>query len=111
MNLKFITNNKNYNSILQLSNIKLPNNILSNTDLYLYIPNRIDEKFNKEFYYYIDFNTNILHYDNLNHLCMIVKNGGPQLEQMIIDNLPFLINGPFLIQVLPMIPLKLLIAF
>lgn len=89
LNLKFITNNKNYNSILQLSNIKLPNNILSNTDLYLYIPNEIDEKFNKEFYYYIDFNTNILHYDNLNHLCMIVKNGGPQLEQMIIDNLPF----------------------
>lgn len=89
LNLKFITNNKNYNSILQLSNIKLPNNKLSNTDLYLYIPNDIDEKFNKEFHYYIDFNTNILHYDNLNHLCMIVKNGGPQLEQMIIDNLPF----------------------
>lgn len=74
----------NYKSILKLSNKQL-----SNTDLYLYIPDQFVEDFNKEFHYFIDDNNNILDYDNLNHLCIMVKNGGPQFEKMLIDNLPF----------------------
>jgi len=60
---------------------------LSNTDLYLYIPNELIDIFNKEFFYYI--NEDKLNYDNLNHLCIMVKNAGPQFEQMLLDNLPF----------------------
>lgn len=59
---------------------------LSNTDLYLYIPTHLYDDFYKEFYYYI--NGDKLDYDNLNHLCIMVKNGGPQFEQMLKDNLP-----------------------
>ena len=58
---------------------------LSNTKLYLYIPTQLYETFNKEFHYYI--NGNNLVYDNLNHLCIMVKDGGPQFEQTLIDNL------------------------
>lgn len=58
---------------------------LSDTDLYLYIPTHLYEQFEKYFFYYI--NDNKLDYDNLNHLCIMVKNGGPQFEQMLIDNL------------------------
>jgi FkbM family methyltransferase len=60
---------------------------LSNTELYLYIPDIFYESFNKEFHYYL--NGDNLDYDNLNHLCIMVKNGGPQFEQMLKDNLHF----------------------
>ena len=59
---------------------------LSNTDLYLYIPNNAVSQFNQEFCYYIS--DDKLDYDNLNHLCIMVKNGGPQFEQMLLDNMP-----------------------
>jgi hypothetical protein len=59
---------------------------LSNSDLYLYIPNHIYDYFNTEFHYFI--NEDKFDYDNLNHLCIMVKNGGPQFEQMLKDNLP-----------------------
>jgi hypothetical protein len=58
---------------------------LSNTELYLYIPNNLFDELNKDFYYYI--NGNKLEYDNLNHLCIMVKNGGPQFEKMLLDNI------------------------
>ena len=58
---------------------------LSNTDLYLYIPNNAVSQFNQEFYYYIL--DDKLDYDNLNHLCIMVKNGGPQFEQMLLENM------------------------
>jgi hypothetical protein len=60
---------------------------LTNTDLYLYIPNYLYDLFIREFHYYI--NDNNLDYDNLNHLCIMVKNGGPQFEQMLLDNISF----------------------
>ena len=31
--------------------------------------------------------TNKLLYDNLNNLCVMVKNAGPQFEKMLIDNI------------------------
>ena len=65
---------------------------LSNTNLCIYVPQRYVETFEKEFYYYFENQSSescIFEYDNLNHLCIMVKNGGPQFEQMLIDNMPF----------------------
>jgi predicted O-methyltransferase YrrM len=65
---------------------------LSNTNLCIYVPQRYVETFEKEFYYYFEdlsSSSCIFDYDNLNHLCIMVKNGGPQFEQMLIDNMPF----------------------
>ena len=58
---------------------------LSNTNLYLYIPNYVINNFNQEFHYYV--NENQLNYDNLNQLCIMVKNGGPQFEEMLQKNM------------------------
>ena len=60
---------------------------LSNTDLYLYVPSTIQQKFVYEFYYYIDTTTNTLNYDNLINLCIMVKNGGELFEQMLETNI------------------------
>ena len=65
---------------------------LSNTNLCIYVPQRYVETFEKEFYYYFENLSSescIFEYDNLNHLCIMVKNGGPQFEQTLIDNMPF----------------------
>jgi hypothetical protein len=75
---EFIDKTKIYNSILKLTN----------SDLCLYIPERLIDNFKKEFYYFINEN-NELDYDNLNHLCIMVKNGGPQFEKMLLDNMSF----------------------
>jgi hypothetical protein len=61
---------------------------LTNSNLILYIPDRLLRAFNSAFSYYIN-KTGELEYDNLNHLCIMVKNGGPQFEQMLLDNIPF----------------------
>jgi hypothetical protein len=59
---------------------------LSNTDLILFIHNEILNKFFEEFKYYIQ-SENYLHYDNLIHLAMIIKNGGDSLEHILRENL------------------------
>ena len=61
---------------------------LTQSNLVLYIPDHFLQDFKNEFSYFINENGE-LDYDNLNHLCIMVKNGGPQFEQMLIDNLPF----------------------
>ena len=61
---------------------------LTNTNLVLYVPDHLLPIFSSEFCYFINENGD-LDYDNLNHLSIMVKNGGPQFEQMLIDNLPF----------------------
>jgi hypothetical protein len=61
---------------------------LTNSNLYLYIPTNLVEEFKKEFHYFIN-EKDELDYDNLNHLCIMVKNGGPQFEQTLLDNIPF----------------------
>jgi len=73
---EFIDKTKIYKLILKLTN----------SDLYLYVPDRLIDNFKKEFYYFINEN-NELDYDNLNHLCIMVKNGGHQFEQMLLDNM------------------------
>ena len=74
----YISKSKMYSLILKLTN----------TNLYLYVPNNLVDVFKKEFIYFINENGE-LDYDNLNHLCIMVKNGGPQFEQMLLDNISF----------------------
>jgi len=65
---------------------------LSNTQLCVYIPQSFVAAFEKEFYYYFEdlsSSSCIFDYDNLNHLCIMVKNGGPQFEQMLLDNMSY----------------------
>jgi GR25 family glycosyltransferase involved in LPS biosynthesis len=59
---------------------------ISNTNLYLYIPENYSQQFMINFHYFIQKNTKTLNYDNLIHLCIMVKNGGDEFEQMLIDN-------------------------
>ena len=78
-----------YNDIIFKSGIYHTVLKLTNTNLYLYIPENLVEKFKKEFYYFIN-ESGEFNYDNLNHLCIMVKNGGPQFEEMLISNLPII---------------------
>lgn len=62
--------------------------LLKNTDLLLYIPNIYQEAFLNDFKYYIEKDIiNILNYDNLINLCVMVKNAGPQFEDMLNKNM------------------------
>ena len=58
-------------------------------DLNLYIPDNLHSNFVEEFKYYID-NSYNLDYDNLIHLCIMVKNGGESFEKVLTENLPFI---------------------
>ena len=60
---------------------------LTKSNLVLYVPDSLLTAFNVEFSYFIN-PAGDLDYDNLNHLCIMVKNGGPQFEQMLLDNIP-----------------------
>ena len=55
-------------------------------DHYIGISNKIHNKFIENFKYYID--KNVLNYDNLIMLVMIVKNAGEQIINMLTENLP-----------------------
>jgi hypothetical protein len=59
---------------------------LTNSDYSLSIPNMLYNDFYNSFYYFIQ-NSNTLNYDNLIHLCIMVKNAGEQFEQTLLDNL------------------------
>ncbi len=63
---------------------------LLGTDYYILVDKNLLEKFTNIFHYYIEGEISgikILNFDNLINLCIMVKNGGPQFEQMLIDNL------------------------
>ena len=77
-----------YSDALALSGVYKEIYRLTNSNLVLYIPDAISDAFNAEFSYFIT-KTGELAYDNLNHLCIMVKNGGPQFEQMLLDNMHF----------------------
>ena len=51
----------------------------------VYVELSLQEKFNSEF----QVKNNTVTFDNLLHFCMIVKNGGSQLEQMLTQNAPY----------------------
>ncbi len=58
---------------------------LENTNLSIYIPVKKYTEFCNNFYYFINGST--LKYDNLINLCIMVKNGGEQFEQMLNKNM------------------------
>jgi len=64
---------------------------LSNSELCIYVPERFKELWEKSFHYYInapdDEGKHFLTYDNLINLCIMVKNGGAQFENMLTANL------------------------
>lgn len=109
-----LINNYKHNKIIYITNCKNYKNILkdffvcyewTNLDLLVFVDIGSNQSFLDEFYYYIkDNNNNIklndiviidnninnyfkLVYDNLNNLCIMVKNAGPQFEKMLIDNI------------------------
>ena len=59
---------------------------LSNSDVKVCIPITECEKFNEHFRYYLK-DDSLLEYDNLINLCIMVKNGGKQFEEMLTKNL------------------------
>ena len=66
--------------------------LLSGTEYYIHVDEKLAEKFTDVFRYYIEGENGIknLTFDNLINVCIMVKNGGPQFEQMLIDNLPLM---------------------
>lgn len=58
---------------------------LLDTDYTLFVPELYYDVFLEEFKYYIE--GNILFYDNLINLCIMVKNAGPQFEDMLKQNM------------------------
>jgi predicted O-methyltransferase YrrM len=63
---------------------------LSNSCIKIHVPLLYDEEFNDVFKYYKNDDSNILNYDNLIHLCIMVKNAGPQFETMLRQNMPII---------------------
>jgi tetratricopeptide (TPR) repeat protein len=61
---------------------------LTDTELCVYIPSHNLFQFQMSFHYFIQ--NNLLKYDNLIHLCIMVKNGGAQFEEMLTKNLPII---------------------
>lgn len=61
---------------------------LSNTSLCVFIPKKYETSFYTEFHYFLD--GQLLKYDNLIHLCVIVKNGGEDFRKMLKHNLYFI---------------------
>jgi len=93
LDIDYIQENKpllltTYNELIDKTKIYSLILKLTNSDLCLYVPDNLIDNFKKEFIYFINEN-NELDYDNLNHLCIMVKNGGPQFEKMLLDNISF----------------------
>ena len=63
---------------------------LSGTNLYLHVPQHRQEEFYKAFHTYLDVSANVLAYDNLIHLCIMVKDAGPLFERVLRENLPYI---------------------
>jgi hypothetical protein len=61
---------------------------LTNTDLSLYVSKEKYDDFQSKFFYYINNETGEFSYDNLINLCIMVKNGGQQFEDMLTKNMP-----------------------
>jgi hypothetical protein len=93
LDMDFIQENKPvlltaYNDFLASSGLYTNVFRLTDSNIVLYVPDRFSQAFKTEFSYFIN-ESGELDYDNLNHLCIMVKNGGPQFEQMLLDNMPF----------------------
>ena len=92
LDMEYIKENKpllitTQNEFLSSSGIYKHAFSLIDTSFVLYVPENLSCTFHQEFHYYIS--NSLFHYDNLNHLCIMVKNGGPQFEQMLLDNMAY----------------------
>jgi predicted O-methyltransferase YrrM len=76
------------NSTIRLDTTQYMAYPLSCSDLILYVPHAAHVDFRARFGYYIR-EGGYFEYDNLIHLCIMVKNAGPLFEQVLTDNLPF----------------------
>lgn len=66
---------------------------LSGTDYYIHVADKLIESFFHTFRFSIEQGidgNNVITYDNLLNLCIMVKNGGRQFEKMLIDNFPII---------------------
>ena len=101
-NGKHIIFANNYNHINQLSpefivcsnssiftNTSYHKFSLLNSDFSIYVHVGQYNNFLREFHYFIE-SDNILNYDNLIHLCMIVKDAGDSFENVLTENLKFI---------------------
>jgi tetratricopeptide (TPR) repeat protein len=61
---------------------------LKDTTMWLYVPERLFHIFYNTFRYFLE--NNELVYDNLIHLCIMVKNAGDGFEDVLRQNLPFI---------------------
>jgi tetratricopeptide (TPR) repeat protein len=61
---------------------------VSRADVWLSVPHFLHDTFLQHFHYYI--RENVLDYDNLIDLCIMVKNGGDFFETMLTENLPYI---------------------
>ena len=92
-NIEFLINIKPIlicpeNNEILISNLYTPAIQLSNSNLFVYIPNMYSRDFNDNFHYFLE--NNVLKYDNLIHLCIMVKNAGDEFEHMLTKNLPYI---------------------
>ena len=88
---KFQNKNAIIVSKLLLSNIQMKTYFYETVNYYIYVSQSLECKFNDCFKYYLSFENynTILSYDNLLHLCIMVKNAGPQFRNMLEHNLKF----------------------
>ena len=82
MNINYILFTKEQNLILNNGSMFK----LSNTDYYIHVSANLIKYFSNTFYYYVE-GENILNFNNLINLCIMVKDAGPQFEQMLTKNL------------------------
>lgn len=83
--------NYNFDVIISKENIDNLLNYIkyhwATTNLFIYVNYKYNFHFSQLFKYFLSENKMTLYYDNLNHLCIMVKNAGPQFEQMLLDNI------------------------
>ena len=89
---KKIIKNANPRSII-ITNIDVQGSykkyLLKDTFFKIYVPFSLENKFKKAFSYFIE-DSEILNYDNLLNLCIMVKNAGPQFENMLLENMKYI---------------------
>jgi hypothetical protein len=83
--------NYNFNVIISKKDVKNSLNYIKyywdNINLFIYVNYKFNFQFCQIFKYFLSNDKMTLHYDNLNHLCIMVKNAGSQFEQMLLDNI------------------------
>jgi hypothetical protein len=90
-----LLNNYKYNIIITKFNLSVINNNIfkyifniKNTDLFVYLNENKIDSFKQTFQYFFEKdNEAVLNYDNLINLCIMVKNGGEQFEDMLNKNM------------------------